>query len=55
VHRDQIGAVWGEFLPNLKQYAQAFKEDIWQPRQSGLCGGYCPVTDCEFWRPKRRK
>jgi hypothetical protein len=53
--RKQIPEMWQEFLPGLKQYAQAFHEDIWQPRQSGLCKGWCPVTDCEFWAPKRRK
>jgi hypothetical protein len=53
--RAQIPAMWKGFLPDLRQYAQAFKEETWQPRQSGLCAGWCPVTDCEFWRPKRRK
>lgn len=54
VHRHQLRDLWGAFLPNLRQYAQAFRDDIWQPRQSGLCNGWCPVTDCEFWKPKRR-
>jgi hypothetical protein len=53
--RDQIPELWGTFIPDLKQYAEAFKTDTWQPRQSGLCNGWCPVTDCEFWRPKRRR
>lgn len=53
--RDQIPALWGEFLPTLRQYAQAFKTDVWQPRQSGLCRGWCPVTDCEFWAPRRKR
>jgi hypothetical protein len=53
--RDQIPQLWSTFVPNLKQYAQAFKEDIWQPRPSGLCNGWCPVKDCEFWKPKRSK
>lgn len=53
--RDQMGALWREFLPSLKQYAQAFQEDVWQPRQSGLCNGWCPVTGCEFWKPKRKR
>jgi len=53
--RSQIRALWQEFMPDLKQYAQAFREDIWQPRQSGLCYGWCPVVDCEFWKPKKRR
>ena len=55
ITRDQIPAIWREFLPALKQYAEAYATDTWQPRQSGLCNGWCPVTDCEFWRPKRAR
>lgn len=53
--RDQIPQLWQEFLPDLRQYAEAFKTDTWQPRQSGLCRGWCPVTDCEFWEEKRMR
>ena len=54
-YREQIPELWATFLPDLRQYVEAFKTDTWQPRQSGLCAGWCPVTDCEFWRPKRKK
>lgn len=53
--RSQIPTYWQEFLPDLRQYAQAFQDNIWQPRPSGLCNGWCPVETCEFWKPKRRK
>jgi hypothetical protein len=53
--RDQISKLWATFIPDLKQYAEAFKTDTWQPRQSGLCRGWCPVTDCEFWSPRRQR
>ena len=46
--RDMIPALWSTFVPDLKQYVQAFKTDTWQPRQSGLCKAHCPVLDCEF-------
>ena len=49
--RDQIPEMWKQFIPDLIQYRDAFLTDTWQPRQSGLCG-WCPVTDCEFWRPR---
>jgi len=51
--RAKIAELWGLFTPDLKQYVEAFKTDTWQPRQSGLCAGWCPVKDCEFWRPKK--
>lgn len=53
VGRDDIPKLWSGLVPNLKQYVEAFKTDTWQPRQSGLCNGWCPVRDCEFWKPKR--
>ena len=53
--RDMMPKLWGKFIPDLKQYRQAFIEDTWQPRQSGLCNGWCPVTGCEFWKPRRMK
>lgn len=34
--------------PMIAEYAEAWHKDIWQPRPSGLCKGWCPVTECEF-------
>ncbi len=45
--RDQIPALWAKFVPDLTQYVQAFKRDVWQKRSSGLCRNYCVVTTCE--------
>ena len=53
--RGRIPEIWNKFLPDLRQYNEAFKTNTWQPRQSGLCNGWCPVTECEFWKPKRSK
>lgn len=53
--RKEIPEMWSTLVPLLTQYRAAFRDDIWQPRQSGLCNGWCPVTDCEFWRPRRNK
>jgi hypothetical protein len=50
--RAQIPQLWLEFMPDLQQFRVAFENDVWQPRQSGLCYGWCPVTTCEFWKPK---
>jgi hypothetical protein len=53
IGRERIPELWAMLLPDLRQYAQAFREDIWQPRPSGLCNGWCPVESCEFWKPRR--
>jgi hypothetical protein len=46
--RKEIPELWVALMPDLRQYVAAFKEDIWQPRQSGLCKKHCPVVSCEF-------
>jgi hypothetical protein len=51
--RSDWNKLLNEFLPDIVQYRDAFCNDVWQPRQSGLCHGWCPVNDCEFWQPKR--
>lgn len=53
--RAEVKDLWAKFLPDLRQYKQAFSDDVWQPRPSGLCNGWCPVKHCEFWKPKRVK
>lgn len=51
--RADMPAMWNMFVTDLKQYRDAFATETWQPRQSGLCYGWCPVTTCEFWKPKK--
>lgn len=51
--REQMGALWNEFVPELMSYRQAFHTETFNPKPSGLCYGWCPVTQCEFWKPKR--
>jgi hypothetical protein len=31
----------------------AYQNGVWNPTPSGLCNGWCPVQDCEHWKPKR--
>ena len=52
--RQDIEPMWAELIPDLQQYRLAFRTDTWQKRQSGLCNGWCPVKDCDFWRPRRK-
>jgi len=53
--RADIPGLWKMFIDDLKQYKEAFDTDTWQMRPSGLCNGWCPVTNCENWKPKRVK
>jgi len=51
--REQANQLWKELAGDLRQYRDAFRTGIWQVRPSGLCGGWCPVVGCKYWRPKR--
>jgi len=50
---DQADELWKELAGDLTQYREAFRAGIWQPRPSGLCNGWCPVINCQHWKPKR--
>lgn len=52
--RADIATLWDMFIPDLRQYKEAFNGNVWQKRPSGLCKGWCPVANCEHYQPKRR-
>lgn len=53
-HREQLPEIIQFFAAKLHRFADAFLTENFPPKQSGLCRGWCPVTDCEFWSPKRK-
>lgn len=55
ISRDEIPALWAKIAPDLKAYMRAFKEEHFPATPNGLCKGWCPVKDCEHWRPKEPK
>lgn len=54
-HREQLPELIRFFTAKLHRFADAFLTDTFLPKQSGLCRGWCPVTTCEFWSPKRQR
>lgn len=54
VRADMTG-ILRDIVSRAHRFADAFASQTFPPKQSGLCGGWCPVTDCEFWRPKRNR
>lgn len=50
-HRDQYLSVFDTQLDRLEA---AMDSGIWNAKTSPLCG-WCPVTDCEHWKPRRKK
>lgn len=53
--RDQLPEILNFFAAKLHRFADAFLTETFPPKQSGLCNGWCGVTGCEFWRPKRTR
>jgi PD-(D/E)XK nuclease superfamily len=51
--REEVPVIWQEFVPRIRRMELAHEKDDWKPRPSGLCKGWCPVTDCEHWEPKK--
>jgi hypothetical protein len=48
VDRDQGGALWWKYRERVARIEAAHDSGVWNPKQSGLCRKWCPVTTCEF-------
>lgn len=49
--RDDLGKIWGHFMPKVERMSDAYEKNNWPARPSGLCG-WCPATkaDCKHAR-----
>lgn len=52
--RSEMPQMWESFIPDLQRMVKSFHAESFLPKPSGLCNGWCPVTECDFWKPKRR-
>lgn len=50
--RGSINDLWKFFEPDLTRLKVAYETDKWNPNPTPLCG-WCPVTTCEYYKPKR--
>jgi len=48
--REEQPIIWQEFAPRVRRLELAHEKDQWPARPSGLCKGWCPVTDCEHYK-----
>lgn len=44
--KEQVPALWEKWLADYSKLEQAFKNDMWNPKPSGLCRRHCAVTEC---------
>lgn len=43
---DKSGEMWEKWLADYNRMEQAYKNDVWNAHQSGLCKRHCIVTEC---------
>lgn len=43
---DDKSALWGKWIGKYKQMEQAFDNNVWNAKTSGLCRQHCPVLEC---------
>lgn len=51
--REDSKHLWTGWFHKIHRIETAHEHEVWNPKSSGLCP-WCPVTDCEHWREKRR-
>jgi hypothetical protein len=44
--RDTEKILWNKWLSDYSNMEQAFENNVWNPRPSGLCRRHCAVTEC---------
>lgn len=44
--RDDVPAIWQNFLPIVRKLELAHENDQWPAKPSGLCRAWCAVTSC---------
>jgi len=48
VNSEQQDALWWRYRERVGRIDASMANGVWNPKQSGLCRKYCPVTTCEF-------
>jgi RecB family exonuclease len=53
-HRSQFPVLWGGWVQSMALAERALQAEHQQKKPSGLCRGWCPVTDCDFYEPPKK-
>jgi len=51
--REDIDTLWSAFALDVSRLEMSYEDDRWPANPTPLCG-WCPVTACEFHKPRRR-
>ena len=52
--RDDIPGMWAKWVALMDRADRAVESEVFQESPSGLCRGWCPVTECHHWQEKRK-
>lgn len=50
--REDEGELWKAFEADLQHMSVAYERNVWAPKPSGLCRGWCPVKTCTFYEER---
>lgn len=53
--REDLGLVWEGISARVERMEAAWATEEFPCNPSGLCHGWCPVTECIHWRPRRER
>lgn len=45
-HRSDVPKLWAKWLGRFQEMDSAYKNEVWNTKQSGLCHKHCPVLEC---------
>lgn len=51
--QDKAGVYWTKWLEDTNRLEASIVNDVWNKKPNFTCRGWCPVTDCEHWEPKK--
>jgi PD-(D/E)XK nuclease superfamily len=52
--RDDVPRLWAKWLALMDKADRAIEAGVFQESPSGLCRGWCPVTECHHWQEKKK-
>jgi len=55
VHKSELPAFWVEAQRRVAKMEECWANENFPCFNSGLCRGYCPVTECLHYHPKRER
>jgi hypothetical protein len=53
-HREEQDDLWDVFALDIARLEVSYKNDLWTPNPTPLCG-WCPVTTCEHFGQRGRR